>query len=253
MMPQTKEQHRECMRQWRAKHKKQVEPESKPIVEPEPTTEPEINIEVFQGKSDFKAKRKILIKFVRFDLFKPSNKEECLKVRLSKLGLFHEDKDRLEEHFELCEGCRDWFNSWKEGDENNPTLTSYDGLNVFLAYRADFPTEEDFWKKLKEINGKIVTIDKKLEKITVVVDSNEVNPNRIQQPPLDLTNLQLWNEPPKEKLPSTLSEDVKHQRELSQQEPTPESKPESPSSEQPTEQPKRKSNNPSWEEWSQSH
>lgn len=249
-MKQTKEQHREYMRQWRAKHKKPVETKQEPIVEPE---QPEINLEVMQGKSDFKAKRKILIKFVRFDLFKPSNRDECLKVRLSKLGLFHEDVDRLEEHFILCEGCRDWFESWKVGDETNPTLFSQDGLIVYLAYRADFPTEEDFWKKLKEVNGKIVTIDKKLEKITVIVDPNEPNPNKVQSPSstLDLSILQLWNSEPKEKnRENPLQKDVEYQQSLTRPESTPEQPQQQP--EQPP-QPPRKSNNPSYEEWSQSH
>lgn len=236
-MRQTKEQHRGYMREWRAK-KKPVETKKESIVEPMPTTEPETDVQVMQGKSDFRAKKKLLIKFVRFDLFKPSNKDECQRIRLSKLGLFNEDKDRLEEHMELCEGCKDWFYNL-----DNNMLGSSDGEYVYLAYVNDFPTEEEFRETINAINGTVISIDKKLRKITVI--GNEISGVWLKG---DLSRFQLFSskEEEKSKQPTKLHPNEIEQDKCQHYE-DPEPKP------QQSQQPQRKSNNPDPDQWMKDH
>jgi hypothetical protein len=128
--------------------------------------------QIAKTKGEFTAKKRFLTKFIRFDIWEPSNREECAKFRLQKLGLWHEEPNWLDEHLELCEGCGDWLYNLMESNEQNPLLLSTDELAVFLAYRNDFPTEESFRKKLKEINAVFYTVDEKLKKITVVCNPN---------------------------------------------------------------------------------
>jgi hypothetical protein len=130
--------------------------------------------QISKTKGEFRAKKQILMKFIRFDIFEPSNREECTKFRLQKLGLWHEEANWLIEHLELCEGCGDWLYNLMESNEQNPLLLSTDELAVFLAYRNDFPTEESFRKKLKEINAEFYTVDEQVKKITIICNSNNI-------------------------------------------------------------------------------
>jgi len=131
--------------------------------------------QVSKTKGEFRAKKQILMKFIRFDIFEPSNREECTKFRLQKLGLWHEEPNWLIEHLETCEGCGDWLYNLMESNEQNPLLLSTDNeLAVFLAFHKDFPTEESFRKKLKEINAEFYMVDEQVKKITIICNSNNI-------------------------------------------------------------------------------
>jgi len=94
--------------------------------------------------------------------------------RLQKLGLQREDENRIIEHLETCEGCKDWLYNLL-----NDVLDSEDGLIIHLAYAKDFNNEEEF-KQVKNkcpfhgVKGNVVTIDEKLKKITVVCNPNSI-------------------------------------------------------------------------------
>jgi len=135
----------------------------------------QMDTQVSKTKGEFRARKQILMKFIRFDIFEPSNREECTKFRLQKLGLWHEEPNWLIEHLETCEGCGDWLYNLMESNEQNPLLLSTDNeLAVFLAFHKDFSTEESFRKKLKEINAEFYTVDEQLKKITVVCNPNNI-------------------------------------------------------------------------------
>jgi hypothetical protein len=130
--------------------------------------------QIAKTKGEFTAKKRFLMKFLRFDVFEPSNREQCTTFRLQKLGLFHEDENRMTEHLETCEGCQDWLYNLM-----NDFLDSEDGLIIHLAYASDFKNEEKFQQVKNKcphhgVKGEVITVDEKLKKITVVCNPNSI-------------------------------------------------------------------------------
>jgi hypothetical protein len=125
--------------------------------------------QIAKTKGEFTAKKHFLMKFLRFDVFEPSNREQCTTFRLQKIGLQREDENRIIEHLETGEGCKDWLYNLM-----NDVLDSEDGLIIHLAYAKDFKNEEEFQKVKNGIKGTVVTIDDKLKKIAVVCDPNSI-------------------------------------------------------------------------------
>jgi hypothetical protein len=134
----------------------------------------EADTQIAKTKGEFTAKKRFLMKFLRFDVFTPSNREECTTYRLQKLGLWHEQEPMCTEHSTTCEGCDDWLYNLM-----NDVLDSEDGLIVHLAYAKDFENEEDFERVKNKcpfhgVKGNVVTVDDRLKKITVVCNPNSI-------------------------------------------------------------------------------
>jgi hypothetical protein len=130
--------------------------------------------EIAKTGQEFQSKKLFLMKFLRFDLFEPSSREQCTAFRLQKLGLRHEQEPSCTEHLETCEGCADWFYNLL-----NDVLDSEDGLIIHLAYAKDFKNEEDFEQVKNKcpfhgVKGNVVAVDEKLKKITVVCNPNGI-------------------------------------------------------------------------------
>lgn len=136
--------------------------------------------QIAQSQGQFLAKKKILMKFLRFDLFEPSNRDECTKYRLQKLGLWHEEENWLEEHKELCEECGHWLYNLE-----NDILESKEGSFIHVTYASNFPPSvkemishevpESFRKLMEKCprhgcKMKLITQDDKLKKITLLCE-----------------------------------------------------------------------------------
>lgn len=131
----------------------------------------QIDTQVSKTKGHFQAKKQILMKFLRFDLFTPSNRDDCTKFRLQKLGLWHEEEGWLAEHKDLCEECGHWLYNLE-----NDRLDSIEGKYIHITYVWCFPKWEQFEKLMKKcpIHGckmEFVSKDDKLKKITLLCES----------------------------------------------------------------------------------
>lgn len=141
--------------------------------------------QISKTRGEFQRKKLVLTKFLRFDLFEPSNREQCTLVRLQKLGLFHEQENQITEHIQTCESCDAWLYNLM-----NDVLDDGNGTTVHLAYAKDFSSEKAFENRKKEINGTTVTIDEKLKKLTVIATGY----SPVAEATRNVDKLDLWEE-----------------------------------------------------------
>jgi len=104
-----------------------------------------------------KNRKDYYIKFLRFDLFEPSDKEKCKMFRLIKMGYYPLPNMKfMAEHLEDCVGCQEWLYNFNERDGFlNRLLVDLDG-HPFISEeeKAEFdralqPTTLEEWERKK--------------------------------------------------------------------------------------------------------